>query len=194
MDKKEFIRNEIKHKAFVRFPSSQFGKNPGERYDTQYYMSRVLYDTTVMEAISDCFFSQIEEHVGHWDFQLAGRAWSSIPLLSGIPAYLLGKYGKKINAFMVRPERKSYGLNNFTEGLITAQPVLCVDDLMNSDNGMAFTKQVVQAEMEVQTIPFVFAVLNKHGKHHIPFEFDKFVGETHKGLWIVCGDDMHYDG
>ena len=65
------------------------------------------------------------------DFQLSGLETAATPLLVGIPL-IARVFEDDINAFVVRKERKEYGLLNILEGMPNDKPVVMLDDLCNS--------------------------------------------------------------
>lgn len=172
-------------------PTLMYGKLPGTRYSTQFYLAPLLYNRTVLERIGVEFVRLVEEQIGHFDFQLAGREWSAIPLLAALPIIVKAYANKDINAFMVKRERKSYGCHNFIEGQIDRdKPVLIVDDLCNSTDSFVHCKTVASVEQKLTVLPYAFAVLNKYSRRKVgpAMDFDRYSGL--KCLSICERDDI----
>lgn len=163
------------------------GKLPGSRYEYQYSLSPLLYDSYGMKEIYYHFESLVHTEIGHWNFQLAGRESSSIPLLSALP--LLARNDDHfINSFMIRKQRKSYGFHNYIEGMPNDLPVIIVDDLVNSTDSFRFCRDVIENTTTMKTLPFIFSVLNKEGRDVV---HDKYLGPSHKILSVLNKDDIN---
>jgi len=168
------------------------GKLPGTRYSAQFYMAKGLYNKDFMCAVATHFHDIVKKEVGHFNFQLTGREWAAIPLLVGIPLVLKQKYDIDINSFMIKRDRKTYGLHNYIEGKPNDLPVLIVDDVCNSTNSFKFCYDVLVAE-DKEVIPYIFAVLNKYRREDSEYTFihDRYLRRDIKPLSIVCGDDIY---
>jgi len=191
-DEKKYIAKYIADNCIIYPEEYFFGKLPGTRYSSQYYLARALYNTEIMEKIVDIFYEIINENVGSFDFQITGRQWSSIPLLTAIPLLLRHKYNININSFMIKRERKTYGLHNYIEGIPNELPVMIVDDICNSTDSFRFCHRVLLSENLI-TFPYFFAVLNKYTKHIVPnaLEEDRYLRQGYKPLTILNGDDIN---
>jgi orotate phosphoribosyltransferase len=163
------------------------GKLPGSRYEYQYNLSPLLYNTEGMQEIYYRFNDLVRTEINHWDFQLAGREPSSIPLLSALPM-LARKDDHFINSFMIRKQRKSYGFHNYIEGMPNDLPVLIVDDLVNSTDSFRFCRDVIENTTTMKTLPFIFSVLNKEGRDVV---HDKYLGPSHKIISVLNKDDIN---
>lgn len=185
-----FIAQKCKEYASEYDEPYFFGKAPGCRYVSQFYLSRGLYSTEFMRRVADEFFLLVKEHIGHWDFQIAGQEWAAIPLVIGLPIYLEERHGIKINSFMIKSERKGYGLHNIFEGTPNEFPVLIVGDLCNSTNTYAHCHRVILFE-KMQVLPYIFAVLNKYSAKIPNWDVeDRVLRRNIKPLSIVNRDDI----
>jgi outer membrane protein assembly factor BamB len=81
-------------------------------------------------------------HANETRFQIGGMETAAIPLLTAIiifaPQTRVG-----LNAFIIRKERKSSGLCNSIEGAVTAEPILLVDDVINSGSSAEKARAVL---------------------------------------------------
>jgi len=192
-ENKKFLTAYIKNKCIERPDGYMFGKLPGARYSSQYYLANGLYNQVFLEKVCDCFYYLINENIGNWNFQLTGREWSSIPLLSSIPLILKLKYDIEINSFMIKRERKKYGKHNFIEGIPNDLPVMIVDDLSNSTNSFLHCHNVCTKIENFEVLDVIFSVLNKYylglDIEEDEINFDRYL-KTHKIISIMTGDDL----
>lgn len=161
------------------------GKAPGSRYSWQLYLSRLLYSPVHIDMIADWFWLRFHRKFEESPFQLAGREWSAIPLLTALPQHFVDL---KLNSFMIRRERKNYGIHNYVEGKPNDLPVLIVDDLCNSTNSFLHCKNVIQNELKLEVYPDIFAVLNKKSFLEDGYGYDKYLGPDYKAITIT---DLH---
>jgi len=191
---KERIARYIKRECIEYSPEESYfyGKLPGARYKSQFYLSRLLYNQELMKEVAEHFHQIVEKEIGHWNFQLAGREWSAIPLLMFLPQYLEHFKFISINSFMIKRDRKTYGIHNYIEGQPNNLPVLMVDDLCNSTNSFIHCKKVIQAkETGLELLPFIFAVLNKQAYEvEDTMKYDKYLGKEYKALSVLIRDDI----
>lgn len=202
MNKLEFMIDEMSDKDYIASYISKncikkgdryfFGKLPGTRYTYQYYLSNGLYNVEFNKKICKEFYRIISTEINNFDFQIAGREWSSIPLLSFIPMYMNLEHNININSFMIKSERKSYGTHNFIEGIPNNLPVLIVDDLCNSTNSFKFCYDIIKNE-GLDIMPYIFAILNKYGKNTNKNALieDRYLKNKIKPLTILTGDDIY---
>lgn len=123
------------------------------------------------------FFAETfwETYKDKYPFQVAGLETAGIPLVAAIVMKSIEK-GRPVNGFFIRKSRKRDGLMKVVEGTPTREPVILVDDLMNS--GQTFNKQIVvvnEANIEVSDI---FAILAFREKSAYRFATDKGIGVT----------------
>jgi outer membrane protein assembly factor BamB/orotate phosphoribosyltransferase len=113
------------------------------------------------EALEQIVAAFWERHGAAGRFQLAGMETAAIPLLTGL---LLGAPLSRgpVNGFIIRKERKTTGLGNAIEGAITAEPVILVDDVINS--GSSAEKARVVIEMHGGKVQELFVVVDYRSK------------------------------
>src|SRR5438309_11530498 len=98
-----------------------------------------LLDGASLGLVVDLFW---ERFACQLPFQVGGLEAGSIPLVAAI-AMAGQQRGTPVNAFVVRKERKPYGLSKTIEGVLTADPIVIVDDLINSGSGMEKVRVVL---------------------------------------------------
>jgi orotate phosphoribosyltransferase len=186
MTDREWIAQYIVANCLVETGNSEplFGKLPGARYKSQFYLATLLYDQRALETVGNSFRHLVESEIGHWDFQLAGRLWSASPLLVFLPAYMR-RYGVELNAFVVRRERKTYGIHNYIEGRPNKSQCLLVDDLCNSTDSFRHSSLVCANEQGLKIMPYIFAVLNKMYEPK-----DKYLTFEHRALFCCDRSDI----
>jgi len=148
IDKECIVRN-------TRMP----GKRPGTINTWMFYLRRGLFNHRFNSAVAQLFYYTVNERIGHSEFQLTGLETAATPMLASFP--LVGCiYGYDINAFVVRKNRKEYGLKNIIEGIPNDKPAMIIDDLCNSSASMASCYKVLLAE-SVSILPYAFCLVNK---------------------------------
>jgi outer membrane protein assembly factor BamB/orotate phosphoribosyltransferase len=139
----------ILHAANQRLISAQ-GKSNKWLIDTR----RLFMDATTLDAAAELFW---QECAGRMPFQVGAMEVAGIPLLSAILMKSLS-LGTPVNGFIVRKERKTYGTGSLIEGALTGDPILIVDDILNS--GSSLEKARVVLEHERRTIASVFVLID----------------------------------
>jgi outer membrane protein assembly factor BamB/orotate phosphoribosyltransferase len=89
--------------------------------------------------------------------QIGGMEVAAIPLLTAILQAGHEK-GHELNGFIVRKERKTYGLQQLIEGELTDRPIILVDDITNS--GESLEKARVVLDRAGKKIQEVFVVVD----------------------------------
>ena len=80
-----------------------------------------------------------KKYAGRLPFQVGGLETAAIPLVSAIVMKSVER-GTPINGFYMRKSRDRDGLMKVVEGTLTDEPVILVDDLINSGN--SFDRQI----------------------------------------------------
>ncbi|MEN9561343.1 MAG: hypothetical protein RIQ56_616 [Candidatus Parcubacteria bacterium] len=89
-------------------------------------------------------------------FQVGGMETAGIPLVAAIVMKSVER-GTPVNGFYIRKSRKRQGLMKWIEGTLTDDPIVCVDDLINS--GSSFRKQIDILSDAGKKVSDVFALL-----------------------------------
>ena len=174
---KNYIRDYIKENCIYKPDEDYyFGKLPGTRYNSQFYLASALYNPKILYAIGKEFVRIVDNMPIGDEYQIAGREWSAIPLITYLPVHLREHRGLEINSFMVRKDPKTYGRHNMIEGTPNDLPVLLVDDLCNSTNSFVQCDRVL-TQMGFEVIGGLFAVLNKYSSAVPGWEHDRYSGQ-----------------
>jgi outer membrane protein assembly factor BamB/orotate phosphoribosyltransferase len=117
-------------------------------------MRRVLLRSQCLRDIGELFWIGF---AGNPAFQVGGMEVAAIPLLIGLLQRALDKQ-QTVNGFIIRKERKSSGLGQVIEGQVTDEPIVLVDDVLNS--GASLEKARVVLEREGRQVSQVFVVID----------------------------------
>jgi outer membrane protein assembly factor BamB/orotate phosphoribosyltransferase len=152
----ERVTTAIREHAIVRAENQRL-ISPQGGHNSWLIDTRPLFlDAKFLETVADLFW---EKYAGALPFQVGGMEVASIPLLSAI--LLKGSArGTPVNGFIVRKERKTYGTGELIEGKLTSEPIVIVDDILNS--GASLEKVRVVLETRKQTISSAFVLLDYH--------------------------------
>lgn len=113
-----------------------------------------------------------EKYKDREPFQLGGMETAAIPLLTALMLLAPPQRGK-VNGFIIRKQRKTTGLGNLIEGVMTDEPVILVDDILNS--GESAEKGRVAIAATGRAVQEVFAIIDYQSRqghqwrarHHI---------------------------
>ena len=169
-----FIRENCRYESVN---GSMFGKAPGDRYTSQFYLASLTHNGVMMKRVCEAFGYLLHDHgIEIGEIQLAGRHWSALPIL-GAMSYHFG-----VNTFSIRRERKTYGKHNLIEGTVDSKPVLLVDDLANSTNSFAFCQSFLRSN-GIPVMDKCLCILNKKRKDDAAFLWDKY--SEQEIIWLT---------
>lgn len=106
-----------------------------------------------LNRYAEIFWEQYESKL---PFQVGGLETAGIPLVSAIVMKGLQR-GTPVNGFYIRKSRKRHGLMKYIEGTLTDDPIIFVDDLINS--GQSVNKQIDILAREGKKVTDVFVML-----------------------------------
>lgn len=186
---KEKIRKRIVETC-IYIPENErmFGKLPGTRYDSQFYLNNALFDPDFLENVGYCFDAIMQKNkINYLEFQLAGTE-SAIQLLAFLPYYIRKKHNIWINSVLIRKEPKSYGKHNLIEGMIDPHlSALIVDPLSNSTNAFYHCTKALLAN-DIKVFNVCFSILNKYRIKESTDQYDRYSGQY--SLSILTRDDV----
>ncbi len=104
-------------------------------------MRRVLTNARLLDAAAELFWEMLGSDE---PFQVGGMETAATPLVAAILVKSVAR-GKPLNGFIVRKERKTYGAGNRIEGRLTDDPIIIVDDILNSGQSLEKTRAVLEA-------------------------------------------------
>ena len=137
-ERMEYLRNEIEHNAVYRVaPGGRSipGKAPGTYYTWQIYLRRCMFDPKFVFTAAELLVERLPDR----NVQIGACEDAGVPLGLAM-ASILGT-----PMISVKKARKVYGLLNFTEGRVTGQPILLVDDVAGSQATLKNCVRILQA-------------------------------------------------
>lgn len=129
------------------------GSIPNSKAKWQVYMRNLTQNSEMMFRASRVICHQMVLNNDFGKFQMAGLETASIPMISALQQNMRRFLGVEINSFIVRKERKGYGVFNYVDGIPNILPVCVVDDIINS--GSSFHRTLDAALWEFDLDPHV---------------------------------------
>jgi len=114
----------------------------------------LLLDIESLDLITDFFWDEYESKL---PFQIGGMEVAAVPLVTAI-LMKAHQRGIETSGFIIRKERKKSGLGKIIEGPVTDDPIILVDDIMNS--GASLEKSRVAIEQAGKKPKEVFVIIN----------------------------------
>jgi outer membrane protein assembly factor BamB/adenine/guanine phosphoribosyltransferase-like PRPP-binding protein len=112
-----------------------------------------LLEPHFLKLVADLFW---EKYQNEYPFQVGGLESASLPIIAAIVLRGLDR-GMPVNGFYIRKSRKPKGLQKIIEGTLTDEPIVLVDDLINS--GGTFLKQIEVLAKENKRVKNIFALV-----------------------------------
>lgn len=156
------LKHEIREKVFKRASPDIHIARRGvfEQHGSQWFFDfrSVAFDAKWLE----CFAEQFWHTYGDaYPFQVGGLESASLPLMTAVA--LKGHADSKaIHSFFIRKSRKRDGFMRMFEGTMGDEPVIIVDDAMNS--GQSIERQVRALEEMGKKVTDVFVMLRFRDK------------------------------
>jgi orotate phosphoribosyltransferase len=131
----------IRTKAVLRNQERLLLASSGRTYKWMIDMRRVMTDPVSLDAAASVFWSML----GHkYPFQVGGLETAAIPLIAAIQMKSVAR-GTPVHGFIVRKERKTYGAGQLIEGALNDEPIIVVDDVLNSGKSMEKIRAILEA-------------------------------------------------
>ncbi len=146
---KEKIRKYIVSEVFVRGADQRIIPEANWLMDFR----RVCLDPEFLDVYTEIFYQRFKDQ---YPFQVGGMEVAAIPLVAAI-VMKMRERGMPINGFFIRKSRKKTGLLKMVEGKLTDDPVVLVDDLINS--GSTLDRQLKVMEEGGRKVLSYFVVL-----------------------------------
>lgn len=159
------LRRAIEREVFVveeaRRTSAMHEGNAGWLFDFR----AVMLQPDILNAYCELFY---EKYQDRYPFQVCGLEVAAIPFVA---ALVMKFYEKKkpINGFFIRKSRKKSGLLKMIEGKITDDPVILVDDIVNSGSTMMRQIEILH-ELDKKIVE-IFAILQfRDREYYVNFQ------------------------
>lgn len=144
----------IQQRAVLHAPDHRL-KNPnGSNAAWLVDMRRIFLDAALLDRLADNFWRLFGDKM---PFQIGGMEVAAVPLISAILMRSAAR-GSRVNGFIIRKERKTYGVGNQIEGEVTDAPIVIIDDLLNS--GQSLEKVRVILADRGKRIAMIFVVVD----------------------------------
>ncbi len=151
-----FLKSAIASRALIRAVNERVVQiEHGSPRDAAWLFDfrRLLLDPEWLDTYAEIFWDRFAMHA---PFQVGGMETAAIPLVTAI--VMKGKQrGTPVSGFYIRKSRDRDGLMRQIEGTLTDQPIILVDDLINT--GSSFQKQVTILEANGHGVAHIFAIL-----------------------------------
>lgn len=151
---RDLVAAAIRDRAILNGEKQRLISEKGNRNNWMIDTRRLFMEPATLDAAAELFW---QEYSGRMPFQAGGMEIAGIPLLSAILMKSHGR-GTPVNGFIVRDERKTHGTGSSIEGTLTADPIVMVDDILNS--GRSMEKARVVLEKENRTIASAFVLID----------------------------------
>lgn len=148
------LQNAIQTKAILRKEDQRLLSRSGGDLDWLIDLRPLFLDVDMLGRISAEFWRRYEKE---GPFQLAAMEVAAIPLLTALQISAK-KRGISLNGFIIRKERKSYGTARNIEGVVTDEPVILIDDILNSGGSLERGLTVIRDEGA--TLKEIFVVID----------------------------------
>lgn len=145
-------------------------------------LRRVFTHRKTLERIAGAFWARFGEEPS---FQIAAMETAAIPLLTAV--MLCAPKGREdINSFIVRKERKAWGLCRAIEGEVTQEPVILLDDILNS--GKSAEKAISVIKQVGRRVSRMFTVVDYCSRRGLRWREDNGINVT--SLFILADFDL----
>ena len=114
-------------------------------------MRRLFMDPKLLDTAAELFWQQCASYL---PFQAGGMESAAIPFLSAILMKSQSR-GTPVNGFIIRKERKTYGTGSSIEGVLTGDPIMLVDDVINSGRSLEKARMVLEQENKTIAVAYV---------------------------------------
>src|ERR1700685_3649805 len=149
------LREAIASHAFVTLASGTkiIDMEEGIRAPWLFDFRTLLLEGKWLDRYAQIFWGK---YVSKYPFQVCGMESAGISLVAAIVMKGVER-GTPVNGFFIRKSRKRQGLMKQIEGAVTEDPVIMVDDLINS--GGTFNKMLKILDEENRRVSDIFVLL-----------------------------------
>jgi outer membrane protein assembly factor BamB/adenine/guanine phosphoribosyltransferase-like PRPP-binding protein len=137
--KRKFLFDLISQKAFLTGDDQPLISPSGGKQEWLLDMRRIFVDAGALDAISDLFW---DYYKSKGPIQIAGMEVAAVPLVTALLMKARTK-GIMTNGLLIRKERKTTGTGQSIEGVPNNDPVVLVDDLINSGASLEKARMVI---------------------------------------------------
>ena len=165
-EERKFARDFINDRCIVRvragsrrFPA--FNGKGINFYRWQFYPRAALLHPFILYVAVRDFLDRYEDYVKDGKVQLCGVEAASSPLLTGIGIECYRR-GYPVPTFLIRKERKPYGLMNWIEGIYYRdRPAMMVDDVISETHKTAFHAMNILRDHDIEIADRAYCFIHK---------------------------------
>ncbi|HUO50664.1 MAG TPA: PQQ-binding-like beta-propeller repeat protein [Candidatus Paceibacterota bacterium] len=171
----EDLRQAIAATAFVQAKDATIIESEvtGRRADWIFDFRALMLQPQWLNRYAEIFW---EIYADRYPFQVGGVETAGIPLVAAIVMKGVER-GTPVNGFYIRKSRKREALMKYVEGTLTDDPIIFVDDLLNT--GRSVNKQIDILSREGKKVTDVFVMLAFRADETYTFLNEKNVSITH---------------
>jgi outer membrane protein assembly factor BamB/orotate phosphoribosyltransferase len=131
----------IRERAIVRRDQGWIVAPNGAELDWLLDLKQIFLVPEALQTIAAAFWQRFAPLL---PFQIGGLETAAIPLIT---ALLLegARRGTPVNGFIVRKERKTSGIGKRIEGRVGGEPIVIVDDILNSAHGAEMVRAILES-------------------------------------------------
>ena len=153
-DLRRQLTEKIRTACIRRSPEHRLVSADGKPQGWLIDLRPALLDAQFIDWVAEAFWTRFRHEM---PFQIGGMEVAAIPLITALQLKALS-LGLHANAFVIRKQRKEYGAGQRIEGVLTDDPIVLVDDLINS--GASLEAALVALSDRATNVPRVFAVVD----------------------------------
>ena len=140
-DHKAMVHSEITEHALITKNERELVAQDGGEFRWFLNIKGVILKPNVLNAISELFWEHLKDT---GPFQVGGLETTAIALVGGV-VMKAQEHGRSLNAFYSRKSRKVDGIQRQIEGALTDDPVILLDDGLNSGKSIIRQVEVLKA-------------------------------------------------
>jgi outer membrane protein assembly factor BamB/adenine/guanine phosphoribosyltransferase-like PRPP-binding protein len=146
-DNKIFLQTLIQEHVLIK---DYNGDSPGfDNLRWIFDFRKIILNPEYLMLITTFFWEKIKHYN---DIQIGGIETASIPLITSL-ILEAKKNGKNVNGFYIRKSRKKSGLYKQIEGTLNENPIILIDDLINSSSSVVKQVEILeQLNKKVTTV------------------------------------------
>lgn len=130
------LRRELEEKAYVTKDERELFGPSGKEFNWFLDIKGILFKPGTLAEVSEIFWEHLKTQ---GPLQIGGLETVAIALMTGV-VMRAERDGVKLNSFYIRKSRKRDGMQRDVEGMLTDEPVVLIDDALNS--GKSIVRQV----------------------------------------------------
>lgn len=172
LTQRRFLADLINKTAILRKEQQTILSASGEKLDWLIDMRRIFLNADALDVIAGLFW----DHYGRsGPIQVAGMEVASVPLVAAL-ILKAKERGISTNGLLIRKERKTTGTGQIIEGVPNENPVVLVDDIVNSGNSL--DKAFAALRQSILDIHEVFVVIDYNSEAGLDWRKKKNVNVT----------------